>query len=175
MNRLEQIASQIDSKKLPPVETWKPDNVGAIDIAIDINGNWFHEGDAISRSQLVNLFSSILWCEDGKHYLVTPVEKLSIEVADVPYIIQQAEYVEANWVVTTNTGEIVIIGLQNPVELRKFQDQWVPYVNIRFDIWARVNRSIYYQWVDLALEQPDANPQALELESAGHRFQIAKA
>jgi len=169
MDRLEQIASQIESKKAPPVDKWKPEHEGEIDISIDVNGNWFHEGDPISRPQLVSLFSSILWCESEIHYLVTPAEKLSIRVADVPYIIQQAELVEGNWVVTTNTSEAVIISTQNPVVLRKFQDQWVPYVNIRFDLWARVNRSIYYQWVEQALEQSES----LELSSGSYSFKVS--
>ena len=105
---------------------------------------------------------------------MTPAEKLSISVADVPYIIQRAELVEGNWVVATNTGEAVIISAQNPVALRKFQDQWVPYVNIRFDLWARVNRSIYYQWADLALEQSSENAQPLKLSSSDYQFEIAK-
>lgn len=169
MDRLEQIVSQIESQKAAPVDKWKPETEGAIDIAIDANGNWFHEGDRIRRPQLVSLFSSILWCEDEQHYLVTPAEKLSISVADVPYIIQQAELVEGNWVVTTNTSEAVIISAQNPVVLKKFQGQWVPYVNIRFDLWGRVNRSIYYQWVELALRQSDS----LELNSGSYSFEVS--
>lgn len=171
MNRLEHIAEQINSQKSPPVHMWKPEVHGSIDIEIDVNGNWFHEGDPISREPLVALFASILWCEQGRHYLVTPAEKLSIDVADAPYMIHQAEYADGSWVAVTNTHEQVIIGDQHPVVLRPFGEQWLPYVNIRYDLWARVNRSVYYQWVVEAMEQAD-NENELWLSSGDYRFRL---
>ena len=173
MTKLEQIAQQIESQKLPPVDKWKPKHQGEIDIEIDVQGQWFHEGQRISRDKLVALFSTILWHEDNKYYLVTPAEKLLIQVGDVPYIIHQAELADGTWVATTNTHEQVIIGDQHQVELRQFQGQWIPYVNIRFDLWARVNRSIFYQWVELAIEEAETDP--LELHSGNYAFEVAKA
>jgi len=175
MNRLKQLAAQIDAQSKPPVHLWKPDYVGEIDISIDVNGQWFHEGDAIARDKLVVLFSSILWFEETKYYLVTPVEKLEIEVSDVPFMIHQTEHVDGAWVATTNTHESVIIGESHPVELRQFAGQWVPYVNIRYDLWARLNRSQYVQWVELALEQQEVSGgEQLLLESQGYSFEVAR-
>ena len=175
MNRLEQIAKQIEGDKKPPVHLWKPERQGEIDIRIDAQGNWFHEGDPILRDKLVALFASILWAEDGAHFLVTPAEKLSIDVADVPYVIHQAEYVDRAWVTVTNTHEQVIVGESNPVELREYQGQWVPYVNVRYDLWARVNRSIYYQWAEAAIDQQQAEADALTLNSCDYSFEVARA
>lgn len=151
MNRLEQIAAQIEQQNTPPVHLWKPDHNGEIDIEIDAAGRWYHEGGEIKRAELVRLFASILWCEEGQHYLVTPVEKLKIRVADVPFIVQQAELAESVWALTINTGQTVLVGEDHPVELRSFQDQDLPYVRIRYDLWARLSRGVYYQWVDEAL------------------------
>jgi len=164
MNRLAQIAEQISQHPQPPVHLWKPDYIGSIDIEIDHNGQWFHEGGQIGRDKLVKLFASILWFEKGQHYLVTPVEKLAIKVADSPLIIHQMEYVEDTWVAVTNTYEQVIINAENPVILREYQGQWLPYVNVRYDLWARVNRSIYFQWVSDALEAASSE----NLEPVGH-------
>jgi len=85
----------------------------------------------------------------------------------------QAELADGTWVATTNTHEQVIIGDQHQVELRQFQGQWIPYVNIRFDLWARVNRSIFYQWVELAIDGGETDP--LKLQSGNYAFEVAKA
>ncbi|MFT5572642.1 MAG: hypothetical protein ACI9FR_001566 [Cryomorphaceae bacterium] len=174
MNRLKEIAAQIDQQSSPPVHLWKPDDVGEIDMRIDAQGFWFHEGGPILREKLVKLFASILWFEDGQHYLVTPVEKLVIEVEDCAFVVHQMEHVEDTWVAVTNTHEQVIVSQQNPVELRLYQDQWVPYVNVRYDLWARVNRSIYYQWVSEAMQQQASEDARLSLHSGGYWFEVAR-
>jgi len=178
MKRLQEIVEQIEQQPQPPVHLWVPELVGEIDIKIDVDGNWFHEGEPISREKLVRLFASILWFENQQHYLVTPAEKLAIEVADSPYIIHQAEYVDGAWLVTTNTHEQLVIGIEHPVELRDFIGQWVPYVNVRYDLWARVNRSIYVQWVTDALENQGSSAEEqgapVTLSSQGYAFAVAK-
>ena len=173
MDRLKQLIEQIDAQSQPPVHLWKPSYVGGIDIKIDANCQWFHEGDVIARDKLVVLFSTILWFEENQHYLVTPAEKLAIEVSDVPFMIHQTEYVDGAWVATTNTHESVIVGEEHPVELRQFAGQWVPYVNVRYDLWARLNRSQYVQWVELALERQGSNERLL-LDSQGYLFEVAR-
>lgn len=39
----------------------------------------------INRPAMVKMFSRILWLEDGEHFLVTPVEKVRIQVEDAPH------------------------------------------------------------------------------------------
>lgn len=172
MTRLEEIAKQISDKKQPPVHLWKPDSVGTIDIKIDRNGAWFHEGEPILRDTLVELFSSILWYENDQHYLVTPAEKLAIDVADTPFLIHQMEKLDDIWVAVTNTHEQIIIGDQHPVILRDYQGQWLPYVNVRYDLWARLNRSVYYHWVSEAVDAAD-DVEELWLQSGDYRFRLS--
>ncbi len=162
MSKLDEIVSQIEAQSTPPVHLWKPASIGEIDIHIDSNGFWYHQGDRIVRDQLVQLFASILWCEAEQYFLVTPQEKLKIKVDDVPYVIQQAGLVENSWLVTTNTHEQVIINEQHPVALRQYKNQLLPYVRIRYELWARVNRSVYFQWVTQALEQQADDQQAIQ-------------
>jgi len=121
----------------------------------------------------VQLFASILWYENSQHYLVTPVEKLAITVEDAAFVIHQAEQVDDAWVVVTNTHEQIIIGDDHPVELREYNGQWVPYINVRYDLWGRVNRSIYVQWVNQALDN-HSNDEKIALSSQGYQFQVAK-
>ena len=175
MNRLKQLAEQIEAQARPPVHLWKPAEIGKIDIKIDSSGNWFHEGEAILREKLVNLFSSILWFEDGQHFLVTPVEKLAIEVDDSAFVIHQSEWLEEAWVMVTNTHESIIVSEEHPVTLREYRGQWVPYVNVRYDLWARLNRSQFFQWVELALErQALTGDEKLVLQSNGYIFEVAR-
>jgi len=174
MDRLNEIAEQIAQRSQPPVHLWQPDTVGEIDIRIDAQGFWFHEGDPIVRHELTKLFASILWYEDGQHYLATPVEKLRVVVEDAPFIVHQMEYVNQAWVAVTNVHEQIIIGEDNPVELRRYQDQLVPYVKIRYELWARVNRSIYYQWVSAAMERQVDDAAPLLLDSQGYQFEVAR-
>lgn len=172
MTRLEEIAKQIDAQSQPPVHLWKPELAGSIDIRIDSNGFWFHEGDPIQRDKLVNLFAGILWFENDQHYLITPAEKLSIEVEDAPFVIHQMERVGETWVAITNTHQQVIIGDKNPVTLREYQGNWLPYVNVRYDLWARLNRSIYYHWVSEAMELAGDGASELWLQSGSYRFRL---
>ena len=176
MKAFDDIVKQIKQQTVPPVDQWRPDRVAEIDIEIDADGNWYHEQSKIQRQQLVNLFASILWFEQDRYYLVTPVEKLAIKVADVPYVIQQASLIDKARVAVTNTGEQVIIGSEYPIELREYQGQWLPYLNLRFDIWARVGRAVYYEWVTEAMEacEPKSEFADLTLTSNDYRFCIAR-
>src|ERR1700743_4004013 len=72
-------------KGLPPVHLWNPPFCGDLDMRIASDGTWFYMGTPIGRHALVRLFSTILKREDGKHFLVTPVEKVGIKVDDAPF------------------------------------------------------------------------------------------
>lgn len=179
MSKLKNILDQIEKRSQPPVHLWQPKQIGDIDIRIDSQGDWLHEGKSIKRVELVRLFASILWQEQGQHYLVTPVEKLAIAVDDAAYVIQQVAYHNHAWVAVTNTQEQVVIGTENPVELREYADQWLPYVRVRYDLWGRVSRGVYYQWVSTALDQNGSDQQqdentVLTLVSQGYEFEVAR-
>src|SRR6476659_8682246 len=74
------------SRGLPPVHLWNPPFCGDLDMRIAGDGTWFYMGTPIGRPALVRLFSTILKREDGKHFLVTPVEKVGIRVDDAPFL-----------------------------------------------------------------------------------------
>jgi hypothetical protein len=73
-------------KGLPPVHLWNPPFCGDLDMRIASDGTWFYMRTPIGRPALVRLFSTILKREDGKHFLVTPVEKVGIRVDDAPFL-----------------------------------------------------------------------------------------
>ena len=74
------------NKRLPPLHLWQPERTGEIDIRIDREGRWYHEGSRIERQPLVDLFATIIRLEVNGYYLVTPVEKMKITVEEVPFI-----------------------------------------------------------------------------------------
>lgn len=173
-------------KKSPPVDLWAKQlqpHCGEIDIVIDTQGKWFHEGDPINRQALVKLFASILWHDKSEglsqYFLINPAEKLQIKVDDTPFIAVLSELVDSQWQVTTNLDEKVVIGKQHPVELRWYKGQWLPYVCIRYDLWARTSRAVYEQWMNTALDKQgvgdDEQPIALALTSGDYLFDVAKA
>src|SRR6201985_241054 len=73
-------------KGFPPVHLWNPAFCGDLDMRIAADGTWYYLGTPIGRPALVRLFSTILKREDGKYFLVTPVEKVGITGDDVPFM-----------------------------------------------------------------------------------------
>ena len=105
------------------MERWNPPYCGEIDITIAADGTWFYRGSAIAREALVRLFASILRREpDGRHVLVTPVEKVGITVEDAPFlaveVAAEGEGRERVLTFRTNVGDIVAAGPEHPIAVR---------------------------------------------------------
>lgn len=149
-----------DEMKARPVEAWNPPDCGPIDIRIDAEGRWYHLGSPIGRAPLVRLFASILRREpDGSYVLVTPVEKLTIRVDDVPFLAVEmhAEGKGAAQRLTfrTNVGDVVTAGRDHPL---RFAVDAVnggirPYLRVRGGLEARLSRPLLYDLVALAAEK----------------------
>ena len=88
---LAEAARNAQGKGLPPVHLWNPEFCGDLDMRIARDGTWFYLGTPIGRPELVRLFSTILKKEDGKYFLVTPVEKIGIIVDDAPFVAVEAD------------------------------------------------------------------------------------
>ena len=156
---LDAIAELAGERNLPPVEKWHPEREGTIDIRIARDGTWYHEGDPIERPALVRLFSTILRREpDGGHVLVTPAEKLAIEVEDAPFLAVEMKLVDdpvytQRAVFRLNTGDIIVAGREHSLELRGEGEDALPYLHVRGDLWALLARPVYYALMAHALEQ----------------------
>jgi uncharacterized protein len=60
---------------------------GDIGLKIGRDGTWYYQGSPILRPGLVKLFASVLRLDDdGAYFLVTPIEKVSIEVEGAPFV-----------------------------------------------------------------------------------------
>ena len=167
-----QLAQQ--QNKVPPVEKWDPEFCGDIDIQIKHDGSWFYMGTPIGRKPLVKLFSSVLKKEQEKYFLVTPVEKVGIQVEDVPFIITQWEKQDDLLVFTTQTDDTFIVSDSNPIKLMrdKKTDALLPYANVRRNLWARLHQNIYYQLIEIAESVANDKGKSLKLSSGGYSFEL---
>lgn len=138
------------------VDQWNPEHCGQIDIRVDAAGRWFHEGSEIRRPALVKLFARVLRREpDGTYVLVTPAEKMAIEVEDAPLVAVEARFDGAGEGATLTlrcaTGELVAVDDAHPLTLRDGPAGRLPYLHVRGPldrgIEARPTRSCY---LDLA-------------------------
>ena len=140
-------------RSIPPLEQWHPKHCGAMDLLVKANGEWWHEGQLIKRQALVDLFSSVLWKEQDKFYLKTPVEQIEIQVEDEPLFINQVDRVEIgqqNYIqLTTTHQDIVIVDEEHPIFMREYAGELRPYVHVRFGINALIQRAAFLHLVEL--------------------------
>ena len=140
-------------RSIPPLEQWHPKHCGAMDLLVKANGEWWHEGQLIKRQALVDLFSSVLWKEQGTFYLKTPVEQIEIQVEDEPLFINQVDRVEIgqqNYIqLTTTHQDIVIVDAKHPIFMREYAGELRPYVHVRFGINALIQRAAFLHLVEL--------------------------
>ncbi len=144
---------------IPPVERWNPDFCGDLDMEIKADGTWFYMGTPIGRKQLVRLFSTVLRRdEDGRTYLVTPVEKVGIRVEDAHFVAVEmqvsGEGEQQKLTFRTNVGDVVEANAEHPLRfvVEKASGGLKPYLRVRGRLEALVARSVMYDLVALGEE-----------------------
>jgi uncharacterized protein len=169
-------------KGLPPVDRWNPEFCGDIDMEIRADGTWFYLGTPIGRAPLVQLFSTVLRRdEDGRTYLVTPVEKVGIRVADAPFIAVEmnAGGEGANQVITfrTNVGDVVEAGPGHPLRFVNEAETagLKPYILVRGRLEALVARPVMYELVEHGEEIDIGGRAMFAVRSKGEVYPIMPA
>jgi uncharacterized protein len=172
----------ISEKGLPPVDKWNPDFCGDLDMEIKADGTWFYLGTPIGRQPLVRLFSTVLRKdEDGKTYLVTPVEKIGIRVEDAHFLAVELNVtsVAATQVITfrTNVGDIVEAGPGNPLRfvVDEGNDGLKPYLLVRGRLEALLARPVMYELVNYGEEIEIDGKAMFAVRSKGAVFPIMPA
>lgn len=172
--------SKSNKKSLPPIEKWNPPFCGDIDMTISKSGKWYYMGSEIKRPAMVKLFSGILRLEsDNSYYLVTPVEKVRIQVEDAPFVAVAItkEQSEGMNTVTfrTNLNDEIVLSKENPLSIEiKKNDEPSPYITVRNNLRALISRSVYYELVDLAETILIDGVPYLAIKSKGEIFKIHK-
>lgn len=158
----EGIAASVRASKgrgLPPVHLWNPPFCGDLDMRIARDGTWFYLGTPIGRFELVRLFSSILKKEDGKYFLVTPVEKVGITVDDAPFVAvdfeSEGEGQRQVLTFTTHVGDTAAAGPDHPIRVERDPEtgEPSPYVLIRAELEALIDRKSFYRLVELGVHK----------------------
>jgi hypothetical protein len=174
---LEALLKERQGKGPAPVEAWNPPYCGDIGMKIRADGVWFYAGTPIGRMPLVKLFASVLRKDDdGKHYLVTPAEKVDVDVADAPFLAVEMEVQgsarEQSLIFRTNVDDIVTAGPEHPIRFAVEPGSLglKPYLHVRGRLEALVTRALYYDLVELAVEENREGARQLGLWSGGVFF-----
>ena len=138
-------------RSIPPLDQWSPKHCGAMDLRVLANGEWWHEGQLIKRQAMIDLFATLLWKEEDKFYLKTPVEQIEIEVEDEPLFVNQVDQIEIDGKIylqlSTTTQDLVIVDQQHPIFMREYKGELRPYVYVRFGINAIIQRAVFMHLV----------------------------
>lgn len=165
---LAEIAALVQARQLPLLEKWTPQATGDSAMHIAADGRWYHEGSEIRRPAMVRAFASLLTRDaDGQHWLVTPHEKLSIEVEDAAFIATDVKQEGDALAFRLNTDDLVIAGPEHPIMARGTVDEPAIYLGVRHGTEARLNRSTWAQLAEIALEN-----DAFEVSSRGETFAL---
>ncbi len=162
---LAELRTLLDERKLPPVDQWNPARCGHSGMRIARDGTWYHEGQPIRRPAMTRLFSTVLRREpDGRHVLVTPVEKLDIEVEATAFraveMQSEGEGRERRIAFRLDSGDAVILDADHPLRIEQAAQSPSPRVLVRHGLEAELSRGIYYELAELALGE-DSDPPGI--------------
>lgn len=179
---LEALLKEQSAGRLPPVDSWNPPYCGDIGMAIRADGVWLYQGSPIGRMPLVKLFARVLRRDgDGKYYLVTPVEKVDVAVADAPFLAVEMEVRgrgrDMQLVFRTNVDDVVASGPEHPIRFvsETGSGGLKPYLHVRGRLEALVTRALYYDLVELAQPETVEGQEVLAIWSGGQRFPLISA
>ena len=152
-----QAAKTAGKKGPPPVHLWNPEFCGDLDMRIARDGTWFYLGTPIGRMPLVKLFSSILRKDGDDYFLVTPVEKVGITVEDAPFVAIDFDVdgtgKDQTINFTTQVDDTAIAGPDHPIRVVRDAKtgEPSPYVLIRTNLEALIDRKSFYRLVDIGV------------------------
>ena len=162
---------------LPPVHLWNPPFCGDLDMRIARDGTWFYLGTPIGRVELVKLFSTILRRDGDDYFLVTPVEKVGITVDDAPFVAVDFNRKGDALVFETNVGDFVEAGPDAPIRVERDPEtgEPAPYVLVRANLEALIDRKSFYRLVEVGEEQDVDGTLWFGVMSKGAFFPIIPA
>ena len=165
-------AQSSHKRSIPPLDQWHPKHCGAMDLKVKANGEWWHEGQLIKRQSMIDLFSTVLWKDDEKFYLKTPVEQIEIEVEDEPLFVNSVEQIQLeglNYIqLSTTTQDVVIVDQEHPIFMREFDGELRPYVHVRFGINALIQRASFFHLVEMGELMENQQGESILLLKSGN-------
>jgi len=178
LGRLERLAVAARGEKLPPVNTWQPSIHRDMGLRIGRDGVWHYLGSPIERQSLVRLLSRVLVREGDEFFLVSPTEKLRIEVEDAPFLAVELECLGRGegqrLIFRTNVDDFVIAGKEHPLHVDEdpATGEPSPYLKVREGLWALINRSVYYELAERVQPAPPPREHRWGVISEGYFFEL---
>ena len=174
-------AKEISKKGNPPVHLWDPPFCGDLDIRIARDGTWYYLGTPIGRFELVKLFSSILWKDEDKYFLVTPVEKVGIKVDDAPFVAVDFSIIGSGnnqtLIFETQVGDRAKLNKENNlrVSIDQKSGEPKPYIHIRSGLEALIDRKSFYRLIEIGSVKTYKNEEWFGIWSDKNFFPIILA
>ncbi len=158
---LAELQRQMDERRLPPVDQWNPERCGDSGMRIARDGTWYHEGAPIERPAMVRLFSTVLRREpDGRHVLVTPVEKLDIDVETTAFratgMRVDGQGRDQRIIFALDSGDAVMLGPEHPLHIEAGAHGPSPRLLVRHGLEAELARAVYYELAEIAVGNDEA-------------------
>jgi len=173
--------SKYKGESLPPVHLWNPPLCENVEMRIDREGRWFFMNSPIGRKRMVKLFSKVLRLDDdGEYYLVTPVEKIRIEVEERPFLIIDYQLITKNKrqliSFETNTGDMFLLDKEHPIKVstNPKTGEPKPCVLVRSNLEGIISRNIYYKLVELSDIKKENGENIFLLKSNNQTFEIGR-
>ena len=182
---MQQLAElQRNPARLPPVHLWNPPLCDNVQMRIDRQGRWYYMDSPIGRKAMARLFSTLLRLDDdGCYYLVTPAEKVLVEVEDRPFVVtgwdSQGQGRERNISFQTSLDQVFALDSEHPLRIDADNggEEPAPRVVVRGNLEALLARSVFYQLAHIALDEADRgldpHPDGVGLYSSGCFFPLA--
>ncbi len=154
---------------------------GDLTMRIARDGTWYYQGSPIGRRPLVKLFASVLRREpDGRYWLVTPVERGTIEVEDAPFtaveVTATGEGRDQCLEFRTNLDEMVVADEAHPIRVAHHPEtgEPSPYIMVRDGLEARMLRPVFYELVALGEMRRIEGEERLGVWSKGRFFSLGR-
>ncbi|APG63018.1 hypothetical protein LPB140_09715 [Sphingorhabdus lutea] len=162
---LHEIGELVAEQKLPPLDQWQPQKTGDSEMEILPDGTWLHQGGVIKRPAMVRAFSRLLYCDDnGKYWLKTPYEQLSIIVSDAPLIAveltKKGDGVKQRLFFRLNNDEIIAADAKQKIFLKQGKgedDGDIFHISLPHGLFAKASRAVHFELAELICENENGN------------------
>ncbi len=117
--------------------------------------------------------------EEGRYFLVTPVEKVGIRVDDAPFLAVEMEIEnrgpQQNLLFRSNVDDVVRCDADHRL---RFEPEagtggLRPYLHVRRDLWAKVTRALFFDLVGIGEVREEGGRRMFGVVSAGEFFAMA--
>ena len=112
---------------------------------IQLSGDWLYQGSPLP-TKFAKLFASILHGIDGEHFLITPVEKVRVEVDDAPLLIvdYMKDETASGLTLHSSIGTEHYLATLHHLKLTDFGI----YLPLERGLWGKLSRACYYNFVN---------------------------